>query len=46
MWVPAHGTLLMDWASMVGMTTVRVHPLGKSGRAAHPMELMLPDLHA
>src|SRR4029077_2641503 len=25
MWVPAHGTLLVARASMVGMTTVRVH---------------------
>jgi hypothetical protein len=43
MLVPAHGALLVDRASMVGMTTVRVNGLGWSGRAACPMGLMLQD---
>jgi hypothetical protein len=46
MWVPAHGALFVDRASTVGMTTVRVHPLGRRGRAARPLGLVLQDLHA
>ena len=46
MWVPAHGALFVDRASMVGMTTVRVHPLGRRGRAARPKGPTLQDLHA
>ena len=41
--VPAHGALLAGRASMVGMTTVRVNRLGRSGRAARPMGLILQD---
>ena len=43
MLVPAHGALLAGRASMVGMTTVRVNRLGRSGRAARPMGLILQD---
>ena len=31
---------------MVGMMTVRAHPLGRRGRAACTMGLMVQDLHA
>jgi hypothetical protein len=40
MLVPAHGALLVDGASMVGMTTVGVNRLGWKGRAARRMGLM------
>jgi hypothetical protein len=43
-WVPAHGVLVVDGASMVGMTRFGVDPPGRRGRAVGPMGLVLQDV--